>query len=36
MSETKEQENIIDGSAIEDDSQHVFGEETRSFTLDYT
>jgi hypothetical protein len=34
MSETKDQENIIDESAIEGDSQHVLGEETRSLILD--
>jgi hypothetical protein len=35
MSETKEQENIIDESAIEGDSQHVLGEETRFLILDW-
>jgi hypothetical protein len=34
MSETKEAENITDESAIEGDSQHVFGKETRSLILD--
>jgi hypothetical protein len=34
MSETKEQENIIDKSIIEVDSQHVLGGETQSLILD--
>jgi hypothetical protein len=34
MSETREQENIIDESEIEGHSQHVLGEEARSLILD--
>jgi hypothetical protein len=34
MSETKDQENIVDKSIIEGDSQHVLGEETQSLILD--
>jgi hypothetical protein len=34
MSETKDQENIIEKSIIEGDSQHVLGEETQPLILD--
>jgi hypothetical protein len=34
MSETKDQENIVDKSIIEGDSQHVLGDETQPLILD--